>query len=355
MKKIICLLIITLLTACTDYKELNDLAIVTGVSLDYIDNQYDINVELLINTEKTNIKVYNSKAETIEEAMSKISKYSNKELFLSRIKIILITEEIIKNDINFYDFFLRDSKGKIDYYIYVVNKDEINTILNLYKDNMGSFTYIEEILKNNQNNLSSSTPLKLTDYIYKKLEKGINIVYPTLTIEENNNDKVISLSNLISYNENKNKLTLNETESIFYNMIMNKTNKTLLTIPCDNDYFSIELQNIKTKYSWKNNSFNINISLKGKVKNYKCKYNINKENTIIKLKNITKDYVLNNMKNIINKAKENNNDFLGIGSYIYKHDKKYFNQIKSWDNNFQNINISNDAKIEIISIGEIRK
>lgn len=355
MKKLICLLLLLSLTGCKDYKELNDLAIVTGISIDYIDDLYDINTELLINTDKTSIKVYNSKATSIEEAISQISKYSNRELFLSRIKTILITEEVIKENINFYDFFLRDSKGKIDYYIYVVKRDDISTILNLYKKDNGSFSYIEEILKNNQKNLSSSTPLKLTDYIYKSLEKGFNVVYPTLSLKENNNEKIIYLDNLITYNEKKQKTTFNETESIFYNMIINKTDKTLLTIPCDNNYFSLELQNIKTKYKWNNKIFNINMNLKGKIKNYKCKYNINDENTIIKLENITKKYVLNNMNNLVYKIKNNNNDFLGIGNYIYKHDNKYFKSIKNWEEYITNINIKTNSNIEIISIGEIHK
>ena len=54
--------------------------------------------------------------------------------------------------------------------------------------------------------------------------------------------------------------------------------------------------------------------------------------------------------------KNNNNDLLGIGNYIYKHNKDYFDfKNKNWDNNLKNIYIETNSNTKINSSGEIRK
>ena len=60
--------------------------------------------------------------------------------------------------------------------------------------------------------------------------------------------------------------------------------------------------------------------------------------------------------NLINIEKDKKVDFIGIGNYIYKHDKKYFNFKKNnWNNNLKNIVVKVNSKSTISSIGEMRK
>lgn len=335
MKKIILIFMIFFLTSCKDYKEINDLAIITGIAIDYIDNNYILNTEVIINDTKSETKTYKTNGKTIEEAISKISNITNKELFKSRIKVILITENIIKNNINFYDYFLRDSKGKIDYKIFIIESNDID---NIFKINNSS--YIEKLLITNKDTLSSTVSLDLTNYIYKTYEKDYEIVYPTLKIINNE----IILSNLITY-KNNNKTILNETESIFYNILTNNIETTYLTIPCNNNYFTIEINKSKTKYNYQNNIFNIETKLNGKIKNYTCEYKINID-SINKINKQIEEYTKDNINNLINIVKTSKNDFIGIGNYLYKHNK--------YKNNYlNNINIKTNIDINITSIGEI--
>ena len=82
--------------------------------------------------------------------------------------------------------------------------------------------------------------------------------------------------------------------------------------------------------------------------------NISGKNKIVmsKLKEVLeKNNYQNEINNLIDKIKKDNNDVLGIENYIYKHDKNYNK------NNFKLNNIKNKNNIEfnIISTGEIRK
>ena len=53
--------------------------------------------------------------------------------------------------------------------------------------------------------------------------------------------------------------------------------------------------------------------------------------------------------------KDNNEDIIGIGNYIYKHNKSYFKDTNKWNNYLNNIEYKINVKTNITSIGEIKK
>ena len=142
-----------------------------------------------------------------------------------------------------------------------------------------------------------------------------------------------------------------ENESITYNILTNTIDKSSITVKCDNEKFTMQIQDIKTKYKWKNNIFNINTNLNAKITDYECKYDLSDINSLKKLEKLSKDYMNDEINNLINKTQKYNNDILGIENYIYKHDKNY--NKKTF--NLNNIKNKNDITVNIISTGEIRK
>lgn len=355
MKKIIILFILILsLTGCKDYVEINDLAILTGIVIDYKDNMYEVTAQLIVNDKNSNIEVFKTKSNSINEAIAELSKLSNKELFISHLKVLIVTDTVIKENIEFKDYFLRSSKSKMNFYVYVIDNEISDKVLNVYKENDGSSIYLEKMMKFNQNIFSSSTPLKFSDYAYYTYEKGYNLIYPKIKIVKNNDKEVLYLSNLTTFKDD-NEIELSENESIFYNIVSNKAIKTTVTIKCDDNNFSVELQDIKTKYKWKDNKFTISNKTNSKVIDYKCKYDLTKKESIEKLNELTSNYIKNNINNLLTFIKDNNEDVIGIGNYIYKHDKNYFKDNNKWNNYLNNIKFKIDTKTNITSIGEIKK
>ena len=138
MKKIIIPLILILsLSGCKNYIEINDLAILTGIVIDYKDNMYEVTAQLIVNDKDSKIEVFKSSSSSINEAIAELSKLSNKEVFISHLKVLIVTDRIIKKDIDFKDYFLRSSKSKMNFYIYVIDNDISDKILNVYKENNG--------------------------------------------------------------------------------------------------------------------------------------------------------------------------------------------------------------------------
>lgn len=355
MKKIIILLCLLILTGCTDYIEINDLGIATGIIIDYKDDMFEVTTQLIINEQESEIKVYTTKSPSIEEAVTEVSKLSNKELFASDLKVLIITENIIENNINYYDIFLRNSKLKMDFKVYLANSEISKDILKMYDQNDGSSLYIDQMISYNEKVFSSSLGLEFINLVKLSLEYGVNPVYPNLTIIKNNDEDIIYLDKLVSYNKEFKRLELDEIDGVFYNILTNNIKDTTINIPCDGGLFAIELDTIDTSKEFKKNTFDIDITITSKLKSYHCKDKYD-DKTINLLEKLSKKYINQETIKLINKAKENENDIFGFGNYIYNHVDNYFNfKKKSWDKEFKNIKFKIDNEISISSTGETRE
>lgn len=350
MKKIILISILLLLSGCKDYTEVNDLGIISGIIIDYQDNKFKITSELIINDKESNVQVLTTMSDSIDEAIKEMSKLTNKKIFIPHLKVLIITDNILKNDIDYYDYFLRNSKSSMNFYVYYIDSKISDKVFRINKDKDKNALHVEKMLEFNKQIFSSSTPLTFIDLVYKKLEYGIDIIYPVIDIVKNNDEEILYLTNQISYKDNK-FITFTENESITYNILTNNIDKSSITVNCDKETFTLQIQDIKTKYKWKDNLFNINTNINGKITDYECKYDLNNINTLKKLEKLSQDYINDQINNLIDKTKEDNNDILGIQNYIYKHDKKHNKD----SININNIKNKNNIEFNIISTGEIRK
>lgn len=348
MKKIILLVLILLLTGCSDYVEINDLLIIGGIIIDYKDDNYILTTELISTDKNNSTKVITTTSTTIEEALSKISTMSNKDLFLSHMKVLILTKDAIKNDTEIFDYFLRSSKSKMNFYVYIIDDDIKDKIFNIKNNDTPTSLYIEKMMKFNDKIYSSSTPLSFIDLIYKKYEKGIIPIYPKLNIKKNNNEEVIYLDGLVILNNDK-EIILNDTESIYYNILISDVDKTIIDIPCNKEIFTLAIKNIKTKYKYNNNEFLIDVNFNSDITSYRCNYDLDSTSTIKKLNTLSNNYIKEKLTNIINK--NNESDFIGIGNYIYKHNKNF----KLKNNYIKDIDIKININNKINSIGELRK
>ena len=336
MKKIIILLsIIFLIGGCYDYTEIDDINIITGIILDYVDNNYELTTEVLDNN---TVKVFKTTCPSIDLCILNTSKKSNKELFISHLKALILTQRTVNKDIKFYDYFLRNSKSKMNFYIYYIDDENKDKLFNNKNESMS--LYLKDLLEFNIKNYSNTTKVTFTDMIQNKIENGINNIYPNITIEDNQ----IKVDSLISFNKNE-KIELNNFDSILYNILINNVKSSIINIPCDDNDFSLKINNSKVKYSL-SNKLNINIKLDLKLSNYNCKYDLNKKNNIIILEKLTNKYINEKTSDLISLSKNKNIDFIGLSRLIYKKNKT--------NKKLENIDIDINVQSKILSIGESR-
>lgn len=105
--KIIILMLIFLLTGCYGYQELNEKAIVRGISIDFEKNQYVVNY-MVSNANVSNGKnsetnpqtaLLEGKGDTISEAIAEINLLSPKKTYIGHMLILVISDELAKNGV----------------------------------------------------------------------------------------------------------------------------------------------------------------------------------------------------------------------------------------------------------------
>ena len=129
MKKIFLILpILFLLTGCYNYRELNDLAIVSGISVSKEDNTYKITAEVVnpkkhpdtSSSKEPDFVIYTSSANSMQEDFREVIKESPKKLYLAQMDILIIDEKVAKEELNtIMDFISRDPEVRSEFYVLI--------------------------------------------------------------------------------------------------------------------------------------------------------------------------------------------------------------------------------------------
>lgn len=332
MKKIILILCIFLTSGCADYIEINDLCMISSIIMDYKDNQYVLNTQVIINEKESKTLNYETRGESIAEALLEISKMSDKELYIPHLKVLMISKNVILHDKNFYDYFLRNPKLKLNFHIFLV--DSINEVIKCNENGL----YITNMMKYNNEIFSTTTSLSFTEMIIKNIEYGKHNVYPKISVK----DDKLYLKELVFFNDKNEEVILNDEVSLYYNILSNKNKNSIINIKCDEGFFSITLNKSNTDISYKNNTIYIDVTIDSKLNYYGCNYDINEESNIKKINKFADNYVHENINKLILLSKENKADILGFGSLIYKYTKEkennYLDSLKYVINVNTNIN-----------------
>ena len=280
MKKIIIIIICLTITGCFNYKELNNYAIVTALSIDVSDKGYEVSAlitnAMKENENKTNISVVSGKGTSIYSAIKDINLKIPKELYLSHLNVIIISEEIAQKGMKpILDYLVREPDSHQSYYL-IISKDVkakdalsiLDPIANFPSENLYGN------LDNSRNLQSKILYDRVNQYIGKILEKGINPVLNTLIVvgdaekgsntEEQNNVELknyIMLDNLAIFKNDKLVDYADDDESVGINILLDNINEIYIEIPCDKSNIILSSNSLKTKTKVNKKNVNINVDI----------------------------------------------------------------------------------------------
>ena len=374
-KKIFLVLFIFLLTGCYDYKELNDIAILTATEINKIDNVYIVNAQVVNPQSKDTVNVqapfiiYEGKGKTIQEAYRQIKLQSSRFLYPNHLQLLIINENLAKEDIKeIIDYFLRIPHVRTEFNIIIGRNENILNIITPIDD--VSASSIVETMETNNKYLGTVNLITFNEFVNMSIDKNLEIILPSIeaidyndkseTTENTEKTKIKSmykLSNLAVFKDGKLKDYLTEDESITYNVIKKKTKTTLITYECEkNKYITVEITDIKPVIKTKNKKINIKLDMSGNINETMCNISLKKEKNIKKLEKELEDYLTKEIeKNINNIRKKYNSDIFGFLDLIYKTDYNVYKEIKDdwYKSIYQNINIDVSTNIEIIGKGNV--
>lgn len=365
MKKIIFLIIMMFsLSGCYNYSEMNELAIISALGVDYEDETFKTHAQVVeFKDGKENFVTFSSEGKTIYESLRNLSKYSSKRMYISHLEILILSENVFRNhNYDVIDFFSNYPESGLNYYVVVSEESPEDFIKTSTPLNTLSSNSIVEMIKLNNKYESFANVITFDEYIDDYISKGKSLIVPRLHItsykpsEEKKEEKVIEIKDLIIVNTDKEVNYLNENESIGYSLLTNKGKRFILTIPCPNGKYTIELKSFKTSIEPKNNNtFSIDVSSFGTVGSYDCELTNEKkiEEFIV---NSTEEEINKIINETINLSKKNKTDFIGLGNILYAKKYRYFNKIQDdWENKYlEKIKFNITTKVSTNKLGNLK-
>ncbi len=380
MKKILLVIIILFITGC-NYRELNDIAVVTAISVDRDKDGYKTIVQVINPTKEQDSTssgepdfiTYTSTGKTLQESFRKVMLESPRKIYGSQMQLLIIGEELARDGIgDILDFFFRDPEIRFNFNVVVEKKNSDNKAIKTLTvlDNLSSSNIMDSI-KNASNYIGNSIDVTFEDlmnmYLYDNLEIVLPSIYATGNDNYNNDSNLSStsnyskviVSNLSIFKDDKLQGYLTFNESIGYNFITDNIKDTLVSFECDNGrYLVSEIINNNSDIETDVIGRKIIVTIHGNasINENNCDYNLKESSeieTINKMvNNKIEELVSNSANSIRNKY---NSDIFGFRDLFYKKDYKEYNNIKSvwYEDVFNDIEVEVKSDIKLVEKGNI--
>ncbi len=345
MKKIFILIItILLLSGCYDNVELNNLAIITGIGIDYYDNEFYLTYEILNDIKTENNMTMKSfiaegHGKTISEAFINTNYKVGKKPYFAHLKIALLSESVINGNLDkISDYLLRDTDIR-DEFIALVTKDvSPKEILQHNSDNYPVVSdLIMDLVNNEQYNNNLATDETFQNIVAKLASNKYDIVLNSITLENNE----ISLNDFCLFNGYLFKNYLNNNYSSLYNLLT----KNVFNLKFLKDYpegtIIINITGSESDIKVASENINIQLKLEGKVLENNANFNLKNEKTYNRLNKDFTKVIKDDVTNFIKTLQNNKSDILGFSDIYYKNTRKENHNL--WQK--AQINVQVDLKI----------
>lgn len=366
-----------LLTGCFDYTELNELSIVSGVSIDIKDDEYlvgflitnAINPNSNNDNHATNTTLLSGKGKTITDAINDIDSKNPKRYYLGHMSSLIVSKEVANDMKKVIDYFFRNPESIKKFYIVVSEENAIDSLKIISPQEIFPSENIISNLKEVSDLQSISSETLYSEFINDILIEGKEPLTSTIKIVgnvDNADDKEdldktdistsIKVSSMAIFKEYQLVELASVDESKGINLINNDVNELYLKIKCDNGFMLSNINNINTKTSYKiidnNIKFFIKINGSINIQETNCDYDLNNNNIKKKIVKKYEKELENVLDKGVNAAKRNKSDIFGFGNKVYKYDFNYWEKNKdNWDNIFSSLDINYNIDLKLVSFG----
>ena len=194
MKKIlgVLLLLVPLLSGCYNYRELNDLGVVTAISIDYDKDKevFKTKAQVINPVKQQNANsgnepsflVFDGEAKSLQESFRKAVEISPRQLYGSHLQILILSEEAINNHLDsVLDFLVRNPELRSEFKV-IIGKDKesidsltIQTLL----DSLSSSDLLDSLTL--QNSIEGISPVyTINDLSNAYLNPHLEIILPSM-------------------------------------------------------------------------------------------------------------------------------------------------------------------------------
>jgi spore germination protein KC len=364
--KSICILVLVLcmlcFTGCWNYRELDNLSMVSGFAIDkgQEGHKYHLTFELLnLVEDKPKPKLLESEGDTIFDAIRNAVSKTQKKLFFSHCKAVIISKELAEEGIRpLIDFCLSDAEPRLSINYLISNEKTAAEILKI-KPITDSLQIIEvwKTMQLDASQLSKTYAVRLYQATDMLASNGISLVLPCIKINKNGDVPITELNGTAIFKKDKMiaHLTPDETKTLLF--IKNQITGGLLLVNVDSiePNITLEIGDNRTKINpvIKNEIPSIDIAMDTRVtlaENTSDSDYYNPEG-IRKVEKIASETLKNDTNKLIKKVQnECASDIFGFGDTIHQNYPDWWKaNEKNWDKTFRSLKCNVSVNIEIKS------
>lgn len=379
MKKVILLIFLTFIcTGCYNYKELNELGIVSAMGISKDGDLYNLDIQLLnvLDSEKSGlnkspITVISGQGETIFEAARSMNKKTSKVFFLADVDYVFLDQSVLNDGLDeIMDFLIRDTRLSLNFLVVTSTENKSLDILSSISHfDTNSANNLYDAIMNSETRYGGINSLHVRELINNYYAKGKYTIFPNVyikdtskssendSLEDSKSESYVEVKNMVFFKD-KEAIELTDEETKGVNFLRNKIKNATLTIECDGGYFTIETLESKMKLKSKLNIDQINVkgNVGAEIVYYGCKDNLDNADVLKSISKKAEKEVESYITKAFNKSKKYNYDFLGLGNYIYKNNYKYFDfENKDWNKDGLNkLNLKYNIDVSLYKQGNLR-
>lgn len=351
----------TNLSSCWNYREINDMSIVSGVAIDKggADGKYEVTVELIDIQQGKEINMHSKYITISGNTMFEISRNMisliGKKLYWSHSKSIIISEDIARDGISgILDWYSRDAETRTDARVLVSKENTAKEILKSkpVTENYTSFE-LSKLLKN-EDTLSNVPVVDLWDILDTLAQDGLSTWLPTVKINKNNDDNILQVDGSAIFSKDKliGCIDENSTKNILF--AKDKVKGGLLILDKESES-PVTFEIFKNKTTIKpsvekgNLQFNIYTDTTVSLDEIQSDYEFYTEEGKSELENELSDMLQKSIYSSIKRIQsEYGADILGFGAKLYENNPATWNDVKDdWDKTFKTLTISVNSKVNI--------
>lgn len=384
-KIIIALSFCFFLTGCWNYRELSDLSISTGISIDKEGDEYKVGM-LISNAQKIqgNSKegesqtiVIDAKGKTIMEAIKNIELKSPKEVYIRHLLVVVVSEEVAKEGLNkILDYLFRDPQSRKMFYIILARdckaKDTLKILSPLEAFPSQSIAINIEETYDLQ---AIITKVTYNSFLKELLEPGkepyINSVMIDGKTEEGEKednvkqtepDAAIRMSTVGIFKGDKLLGWTSKDENRGINVLNGNIGLMYLTFDYKESPTTISLSTIKTKTSVKIKNekpiIEVSITGTGNINEINQKIDLEDPKVIEEIEKATEKELKKNVNKGLEVAQKTyKSDIFGYGSMIHKtYPKEWKKMKKNWnEEGFPNLEVKIKTDVVLEHKGSLEK
>ena len=377
VKIVLLLFICLIITGCGNYRELNQIAIITGIGIDKNKDNYEVSV-LIANADKNETSpkegqseptVYSGTGNSLTKALKVIERKTPKQLYFGHINVVLISEDVAKDGfLKVADFLLRNPESRKKFYLILARDSKAKDALEIVSP-LDAFPSqnIASLMGTNSQTQSITNSVTYSDFIKAILTPGKEGVLPSIKVKgkEKNKDNLneispntyLELTSLAIFKDDKLAGFTTNNESAAINILKNTVKQSIFEVNYNNDIVSITTKNVSSKIKIKSpNKFDIKVTGEARIAEINSNTNLNNKKVIKKIENKLNKKIENQITKVIKNIQQKyQSDIFGFGNLVYQNYPKNFKKIENkWnDVYFPKIEVKVKANTELISTGSI--